>query len=198
MTRSLDQSSDALCTALQLTNFWQDLDRDWQKGRLYVPLDDVEACHARRRIWTIGGCPRPGAVRWLASETHARVVLMRGATSVMVSTGAFATIAPDVAGWNRILDQLEHARLQRVCFQADAWLQRCDPRSRGAPFCGGSEAAPTEGPRPTNERASDQLLLFVLSCFLPTSGTRLSRSGISVAPWTTRSTNRATPTRLAT
>ena len=43
----LDRSSDALCTALQLTNFWQDLDRDWQKGRLYVPLDDIEAEHAR-------------------------------------------------------------------------------------------------------------------------------------------------------
>jgi squalene synthase HpnC len=43
----LDRSSDALCTALQLTNFWQDLDRDWQKGRLYVPLDDIEAEQAR-------------------------------------------------------------------------------------------------------------------------------------------------------
>jgi hydroxysqualene synthase len=43
----LDRSSDALCTALQLTNFWQDLDRDWRKGRLYVPLDDVDAEHAR-------------------------------------------------------------------------------------------------------------------------------------------------------
>ena len=44
---ALDRSSDALCTALQLTNFWQDLDRDWQNGRLYVPLDDVEAEGAR-------------------------------------------------------------------------------------------------------------------------------------------------------
>jgi squalene synthase HpnC len=43
----LDRSSDALCTALQLTNFWQDLDRDWQNGRLYVPLEDVEAEGAR-------------------------------------------------------------------------------------------------------------------------------------------------------
>ena len=40
---ALDRSSDALCTALQLTNFWQDLERDWRKGRLYVPLDDLEA-----------------------------------------------------------------------------------------------------------------------------------------------------------
>ena len=43
----LDRSSDALCTALQLTNFWQDLDRDWQNGRLYVPLEDVDAERAR-------------------------------------------------------------------------------------------------------------------------------------------------------
>ena len=39
----LDRSSDALCTALQLTNFWQDLGRDWKAGRLYVPLADVNA-----------------------------------------------------------------------------------------------------------------------------------------------------------
>ena len=45
----LDRSSDALCTALQLTNFWQDFDRDWQKGRLYVPLDDVRAENAQLR-----------------------------------------------------------------------------------------------------------------------------------------------------
>jgi phytoene synthase len=33
----LDAWSDDVCTALQLTNFWQDLERDWQKNRLYVP-----------------------------------------------------------------------------------------------------------------------------------------------------------------
>ena len=36
---TLDRSSDALCTALQLTNFWQDFGRDWRAGRLYVPAD---------------------------------------------------------------------------------------------------------------------------------------------------------------
>ena len=40
---ALDASSDALCTALQLTNFWQDLELDWRNGRLYVPLDDIVA-----------------------------------------------------------------------------------------------------------------------------------------------------------
>jgi phytoene synthase len=42
-----DRASDAVCTALQLTNFWQDLDRDWQNGRLYVPCDDCERFGAR-------------------------------------------------------------------------------------------------------------------------------------------------------
>jgi squalene synthase HpnC len=42
----LDASSDALCTALQLTNFWQDFGRDWQSGRLYVPRSAASAAGA--------------------------------------------------------------------------------------------------------------------------------------------------------
>ena len=34
--------SDATCTALQLTNFWQDVRRDLDKGRIYIPLEDME------------------------------------------------------------------------------------------------------------------------------------------------------------
>jgi len=43
----LDHASDAVCTALQLTNFWQDLERDWSIGRLYVPVDDRMQAGAR-------------------------------------------------------------------------------------------------------------------------------------------------------
>ena len=42
----LDRSSDALCTALQLTNFWQDLAVDWHRGRRYVPLSERDAAGA--------------------------------------------------------------------------------------------------------------------------------------------------------
>jgi phytoene synthase len=45
---ALDRSSDALCTALQLTNFWQDLARDWATGRLYLP--EAEAARLGARI----------------------------------------------------------------------------------------------------------------------------------------------------
>jgi squalene synthase HpnC len=36
--------SDATCTALQLANFWQDVARDLEKGRIYIPLD-IAATH---------------------------------------------------------------------------------------------------------------------------------------------------------
>ena len=33
--------SDNICTALQLTNFWQDITVDYQKNRIYIPQDDL-------------------------------------------------------------------------------------------------------------------------------------------------------------
>jgi squalene synthase HpnC len=33
--------SDYTCVALQLANFWQDVTVDWQKGRLYLPFEDL-------------------------------------------------------------------------------------------------------------------------------------------------------------
>ncbi len=35
--------SDAICSALQLINFIQDMAIDWSRGRLYVPLDELHA-----------------------------------------------------------------------------------------------------------------------------------------------------------
>jgi squalene synthase HpnC len=32
--------ADAVCTALQLANFWQDVARDWDLGRVYLPEED--------------------------------------------------------------------------------------------------------------------------------------------------------------
>ena len=43
----LDGWSDNICTALQLTNFWQDLQRDHDRGRLYLPRDEQLAHGAR-------------------------------------------------------------------------------------------------------------------------------------------------------
>lgn len=35
------QESDAICTGLQLVNFWQDVAIDWRKSRIYLPQDKL-------------------------------------------------------------------------------------------------------------------------------------------------------------
>jgi squalene synthase HpnC len=69
---ALDQSSDALCTALQLTNFWQDLGRDWRAGRLYIPREVADACGAGEHELN-GSTLTPGwraAMARCIAETH--------------------------------------------------------------------------------------------------------------------------------
>jgi phytoene/squalene synthetase len=36
-----ERASDAICTGLQLVNFWQDVALDWAKGRVYLPQRDL-------------------------------------------------------------------------------------------------------------------------------------------------------------
>src|SRR5579864_6563171 len=39
--RERQQLSDYTCTALQLANFWQDVSVDYEKGRIYLPLESL-------------------------------------------------------------------------------------------------------------------------------------------------------------
>jgi squalene synthase HpnC len=54
--RERQQLSDCTCTALQLANFWQDVAVDYEKGRIYLPLEDLRRYGvtgddiARRRV----------------------------------------------------------------------------------------------------------------------------------------------------
>lgn len=41
--------SDSICTGLQLANFWQDVSRDFQIGRIYIPREDYERFGYRRQ-----------------------------------------------------------------------------------------------------------------------------------------------------
>ncbi len=59
----LDRASDAVCSALQLTNFWQDLAIDWERGRLYVP-EEVWRRHQADPETLNGKCLTP---EWAAA-----------------------------------------------------------------------------------------------------------------------------------
>jgi squalene synthase HpnC len=50
----LDGWSDDVCTALQLTNFWQDLQRDYARGRVYLPHEEQRAHGAREEDLAAG------------------------------------------------------------------------------------------------------------------------------------------------
>ena len=41
--------SDFICTALQLANFWQDVSLDYEKGRIYLPLEDLRRFNVSQR-----------------------------------------------------------------------------------------------------------------------------------------------------
>lgn len=43
--------SDSICTALQLTNFYQDVSVDWQKGRIYIPQIEMETFGVPEKIF---------------------------------------------------------------------------------------------------------------------------------------------------
>ena len=51
--------SDATCTALQLANFWQDVSRDYTKGRIYIPQKDMESFGVKEE-YIADGVATPG------------------------------------------------------------------------------------------------------------------------------------------
>ena len=51
---ALHRLSDAVCTALQLANFWQDVDVDRSKNRLYIPLEDFRRFGVTPEQWGLG------------------------------------------------------------------------------------------------------------------------------------------------
>ncbi len=63
----LDLKSDAVCTALQLTNFWQDLESDLLRGRVYMPHETMQAHQAttaQLRAAASGGAFRYTPLEW--------------------------------------------------------------------------------------------------------------------------------------
>ncbi|MCX7797775.1 MAG: squalene synthase HpnC [Melioribacter sp.] len=45
--------SDSICTALQLTNFYQDILQDYEKGRIYIPLDEMIQYEVNENIFEL-------------------------------------------------------------------------------------------------------------------------------------------------
>ena len=115
MTTALDRSSDALCTALQLTNFWQDFGRDWRAGRLYVPRDVQRAAGADESQLGGGTMTDPWA---RALEQCITVTRERFAEGRAVCDGVRGRLRAELRftwlGGTRILERVERGRFALV------------------------------------------------------------------------------------
>jgi squalene synthase HpnC len=102
------RESDAICSALQLINFWQDVAIDIAKGRIYLPLEDL----ARFRITEEDIVKAKAGPAWRAlmrfEVERARALMLEGAP--------LATRLPGRMGWElrlvvqgglRILEAIE-------------------------------------------------------------------------------------------
>jgi squalene synthase HpnC len=106
----LDRSSDALCTALQLTNFWQDFGRDWRVGRLYVPREVQDACGAIEADLSTGTITSPWARALDACVDRTQALFQEG-RGVCDGVGGRLTLELRLTwlGGRRILERV-HAR----------------------------------------------------------------------------------------
>src|SRR6266850_752914 len=79
------RASDAVCTALQLTNFWQDLGADLGRGRLFLPLEDLELFGLNAHDLTKPSS-RPALTKLLAHEVRATRDLFERGTPILELT----------------------------------------------------------------------------------------------------------------
>ena len=121
------QQSDAICSALQLINFWQDLGHDLARGRLYVPLEDLRR-HQLPSSELDRARPSP-AWRSLVEE------LSQWARELMLQGAPLATRLPGRVGWElRLVVQGGLRVLDHIARQGfDTLSQRPALRRRDLP-----------------------------------------------------------------
>jgi squalene synthase HpnC len=105
--RSL-QRSDAICNALHLINFWQDLSLDLPRGRYYLPADRCRH-HGVTQAALLSRQPTPAANRLIGEQVAwARELMQSGAPLVHDVPGrAGWELRLVVQGGLRILDKIE-------------------------------------------------------------------------------------------
>jgi squalene synthase HpnC len=104
------RESDAICTALQLINFWQDVGIDTAKGRIYLPQEDLARFQVGEAQIAAGRADNAWRALMRFEVERARALMLEGAP--------LATRLPGRIGWElrlvvqgglRILDAIERA-----------------------------------------------------------------------------------------
>ncbi|HEY2628018.1 MAG TPA: squalene synthase HpnC [Usitatibacter sp.] len=105
------EQSDKICSALQFINFWQDVAVDWEKGRVYIPQEDLERFQVSEA--DIGAQRTSDAWRKLMAFEcqRARTMLTEGAPLGKALPGRMGLeIRATVNGGGIILDRIDAVR----------------------------------------------------------------------------------------
>jgi phytoene synthase len=127
----LDAWSDAICTALQLTNFWQDLRIDVARGRLYVPAEEMRAHRADEQQLTGAVMGVEWRAAMAAAIARTRRLFDEGRPLCSAVNGRLRLeLRATWLGGTRILDRIEAAGF-------DALAQRPVIRTTDLPWFAG-------------------------------------------------------------
>ena len=112
------ERSNAICTALQLINFWQDVAIDWNKGRIYLPREDLHRF----------GVSEDDIAHGSSSDTWRGLMAFEvdRARTLMLSGAPLAKVLPGRIGWElRLVVQGGLRILERIeCAGYDVFRQR--------------------------------------------------------------------------
>jgi phytoene synthase len=100
--------SDAICTSLQLINFWQDVAKDYAIGRIYLPLDEMSQHGIAEEQIAAGRVDAAWRTFMTFQVERTRAMMMSGKPLGSILTGRIGLeMRMITAGGLRILDKLE-------------------------------------------------------------------------------------------
>jgi phytoene synthase len=101
--------SDAICTALQLINFWQDVDIDYRRdNRIYLPQDEMARHDVTERHLSERRCDTKWKALLAFQVARTRALMLSGATLGRTLPGRIGLeIRGTVQGGLRILEKIE-------------------------------------------------------------------------------------------
>lgn len=103
--------SDAICSSLQLINHWQDIAIDWQKGRVYLPQDELARFGIKEAQIAEGRWDAAWAAMMDFQIDRARAMMAKGSPLVHALPGRIGfELRLIVASGFRMLDKLQRVR----------------------------------------------------------------------------------------
>ena len=104
------RQSDAVCSALQLINFWQDVAVDYAKGRIYLPQDDMARHGVTEAQLAAARCDDAWRALMTFQVQRTRALMLSGAPLGRSLPGRIGLeIRATVQGGLRILEKIERA-----------------------------------------------------------------------------------------